>query len=293
MTVAEHAILITGAARGIGAELARTLTVRGAGVGLLGLEPERLAALSAELGNAPWAEADVTDQQALTSGVTSIVTALGGLDAVIANAGIATMGTVRQIDPAAFARTVDVNLVGVYRTVATTLPHLVARGGYVLVMSSLAAMAPTPGFAAYGASKAGVEAFATALRLETAHLGVDVGCAHPCWVDTDMVGDARRDLSGFDEFVDSLPWPMSTMTSVGECARLLADGIERRSRRVFVPRAGRLAHLIRALATSGPVEWLAERMAARHVPALEKEIDRLGRTRPERNLGELPRGRDR
>lgn len=277
MTIAGKRVLITGAGRGIGAALAGELTRRGARVGLLGLEPDRLKALAAECGGV-WAEADVTDQVAVTSGTERIVTALGGLDVMVANAGISVIGTTRQVDPEAFARTVDVNLVGVFRTVQAALPHLIERRGYVLVISSLAAMTPTAGFAAYGASKAGAEAFANALRVEVAHLGVRVGSAHPCWIDTDMVRDAEADLSTFADFRAALPWPMRAVTPLPECVRILADAVDRRAGRVFVPRAAVLSHLGRTLISSRLVNWFVNRGAAKRIPELENHVEALGRS---------------
>ena len=75
---------------------------------------------------------------------------------------------------------------------------MTARRGYYLLVSSAAALAAVPGLAAYAASKSGVEHFGNALRLELAHKGVAVGVAHPCWIDTDLVRDARDDLGAFD-----------------------------------------------------------------------------------------------
>ena len=151
-------VLITGAARGIGAETARRLVKRGARVALVGLEPDRLAAVAGELGDrAVWFEADVTDQEAVDGAVAGTVAAFGGIDAVIANAGIANNGTVAVNPPDALVRTIEVNLVGVIRTVSAALPHITERRGYVLIVSSVAAFTMMPGMAAYAASKAGVE----------------------------------------------------------------------------------------------------------------------------------------
>ena len=97
-----------------------------------------------------------------------------------------------EIDPEAFKTVVDVNLMGVFYTVRAALPSVIERRGYVLVVSSLAAFAAAPGMASYDASKAGVEHFANALRLELAHRGVDVGSAHMSWIDTPLVRESKE-----------------------------------------------------------------------------------------------------
>src|SRR3954469_13372334 len=120
------AVLVTGAARGIGAETARRLAGRGARLALAGLEPERLRELAAALGPAHLAvEADVTDTDAVRDAVAAAVTHLGGLDVVVANAGIANHATVAVSPAEALLRTIDVNLAGVVRTISAALPHLV------------------------------------------------------------------------------------------------------------------------------------------------------------------------
>ncbi len=274
-------VLITGAARGIGAATARDLAARGARLALVGLEPDRLAALATELGRGEqhvWAEADVTDSAALHAAVTQAVAALGGLDVVVANAGIVSFGMVRSIDPEMFAKTVDVNLTGVFRTVQATLPHLIDSRGYVLVVSSLAALFPSAGSSAYGASKTGVEAFADALRIELAPLGVAVGCAHMSWVDTDMLRDTDRDLPTFREMRQHLPWPLHSTTSVADCAAAFVRAISRRSRRVNVPGAIGFYHWIRPLLHSRLVDALIIRTSAAVLLRLEAEISALGRS---------------
>lgn len=279
MDLSGKKVLITGAARGIGASTARDLAARGARLALVGLEPEKLQALAAELGTGhTWTRADVTDGAELDAAVAASAAALGGLDVVVANAGIASFGTVRTIDAEAFARTVDVNLIGVFRTVRAALPHLIASQGYALIVSSLAALVPTMGFSAYGASKAGVEAFANALRIEVAHHGVSVGCAHMSWIDTDMVRDAEQDLEAFRTMRQRLPWPMNSTTSVQECSAAFVRAIERRSRRVNVPRAIGLNHWLRPVVNSRLSDVVMSRKAADVLPRLESEIASLGRS---------------
>lgn len=291
MDLAGKNVLITGAARGIGAATARALAARGARLALVGLEPDKLAALAAELGPREragtgaehvWAEADVTDSAALRSAAAKAVATLGGLDVVVASAGMASFGTVRTIDPEAFAKTIEVNLVGVFRTVHATLPHIIESRGYILVVSSLAALTPTMGFSGYGASKAGVEAFANALRIEVAPAGVTVGCAHMSWIDTDMLRDAEHDLCAFRRMRGQLPWPLRATTSVTDCSAAFVRAIERRSRRVNVPRAIGITHWIRPLVHSRPVDMLLARTSAKVLPLLEAEITALGRSTSER-----------
>ncbi|HEY1404265.1 MAG TPA: SDR family NAD(P)-dependent oxidoreductase, partial [Pyrinomonadaceae bacterium] len=114
-------VLITGPARGIGAELARMLAARGANLSLVGLEPARLAALARELGDRHvWFECDVTNQTALERAVDRTVETLGGIDIVVANAGIASNSTVAVGPVDALVRTIEVNLIGVVRTVSAT-----------------------------------------------------------------------------------------------------------------------------------------------------------------------------
>ena len=276
--VRDHVVLVTGAARGIGAATARELACRGARLVLVGLEPEALAGLACELGDQhSWAEADVTDQAALEAAVTAAVERHGRIDAVLANAGVASYGTVRQLDPDAFARVIDVNLTGVFRTLHATFPHLVQSRGYALVVSSLAAFTPFGGIAPYAASKAGVEALALATRQEVAHLGIGVGVCHPGWVDTDMVRGIERDLSSSAASRRRMPWPANSTTPVEECARRIADGIAGRARRVYVPRGVMAAMLARPLTTSPLVERLTRRRMARTIPRLEERVASLGR----------------
>ena len=109
------------------------------------------------------------------------------------------------------------------RTVSATLPHVTARRGYLLLVSSAAAFTVLPGMAAYCASKAGVEQFGNALRLEVAHTGVAVGTAHMTWIDTDMVRDVKDDLPTFADTLKRLPGPLGTYYVGGGVRRRVRD----------------------------------------------------------------------
>ncbi|MDQ8162599.1 MAG: SDR family oxidoreductase [Gemmatimonadota bacterium] len=282
-------VLITGAARGIGADTARRLARRGARLVLVGMEPERLLALAAELGDGhSWHHADVTDQRALDAAVAAAVARHGGLDIVIANAGIASLGTVAVADVEALVRVLDVNLAGVLRTVKATLPHIRARRGYYLLVSSAAAFSAMPGLSAYAASKAGVEQLGNVLRLELLADGVDVGTAHMTWIDTDMVRDATRDLSSFRRTLQRLPGPFGTVTSCDACAAAFEDACEGRRRRVFVPGSLRVASLLRPLLASRLLQWLLRRDLTPMLHDGEREMAAVGRAFGEHSVGMGP-----
>jgi NAD(P)-dependent dehydrogenase (short-subunit alcohol dehydrogenase family) len=274
----DKVVLITGAARGIGAETAKRLAAKGARVSLVGLEPDRLRGRPPHpRAPAVFFEADVTDQASMDAAVQGTAGAFGGIDVVLANAGVANNGTV-AISPAdAVVRTIQVNLEGVVRTVCAALPHVTERRGYVALVSSTAAFTMMPGMAAYAASKAGVEQFANCLRLEVAHKGVKVGSIHPGWIDTDMVRDQRSELKTFDSAFDRFPWPMNATTSVEECAHAIVDGIERRRAKVYVPKAIGLVQALRTVTTGPLASRLISREARTMVPQLEAEITGLGR----------------
>ena len=237
----DKVLFITGAARGIGAETARRAAARGARIAAVGMEPERLEELVAELGrhggSHTWAECDVTDQASLEAAVATTIRDLGGIDVVVANAGIANHGTVAESPADVIARVMEVNLIGVSRTVSATVAEVEKRRGYILLVSSLAAFTALPGMAAYCGSKAGVEHYGNALRFELAHKGVAVGTAHMGWIDTDLVRDVKADSSTFEDTLKKLPYPLGALTSVEDCADGFLAGIERRKRRVFVPKA--------------------------------------------------------
>ena len=160
--LAGRRVFITGAARGIGAATARRLYSRGARVALAGLEPELLAAVAHECGDAPALECDVRDRLQVEDAVELAVQRLGGLDVVVANAGTAAQLPLLGGDPTVFERTIEVNLLGVYYTLRAAGPHIAHPGGYALAISSLAAAVHPPLLGAYCASKAGVEALGKA-----------------------------------------------------------------------------------------------------------------------------------
>ncbi len=227
-------ILITGAARGIGAATAKRLHARGARLVLAGIEPDLLARTAAECGDALAVVCDVRDREQVEAAVEAAVEELQGLDVVVANAGVAAQLPLVGGDPEVFERTIEVNLLGVYYTLRSAGPHIAHGRGYALAISSLAAAVHPPLLGAYCASKAGVEALADSLRIELAPSGARVGVAYFAELDTDMVrqgfgteaarrmseiGPRRRPVTPLEAGIDAIE-----------------RGIARRSRRVVAPR---------------------------------------------------------
>lgn len=274
-------VFITGGARGVGAELARRLRRKGAKLVLTDLDEAPLTELAAELGGEAHvltALADVRDLPAMQKAAEAAVARFGGIDIVVANAGIASFGSVLQVDPDAFRRVVDVNIIGVFNTVRATLPAVIERRGYVLVVSSLAAFTSAPGLAAYHASKAGAEYFANTLRLEVAHRGVDVGCAHMSWIDTPLVQDAKADLSTFREMLTRMPGPLKKTTTVQACGAAFVRGIERRSKRIYCPNWVGLFRWVRPVVSTTVAERDIRRFTPELLPQLDAEVAGLGRS---------------
>ncbi|GBD46565.1 Dihydroanticapsin 7-dehydrogenase [bacterium HR41] len=285
-------VLITGAARGIGAAAAERLSARGATLSLVGLEPARLRALAERLGSdrAAWFEADVTDSDAVERAVAATVERFGGLDVVVANAGIHLIGAVQTAPLEQLERELEVNLFGAVRTVKAALPHVVERRGYVLVVASLAAAAHAPLMSAYAASKAGVEAFTNCLRQELAPTGTRVGCAYFGFIDTDLV---RRSFEHPSTKVAERAMPdfLRRPLPVDAAAATIERAVRERRARVWAPRwVGAM------LALRGILQPLSERLAVRrgHVAEAVRLTDpRVVATAQDPRLGiAVPAGSD-
>ena len=259
--------LITGSARGIGLGTAAALARRGMRVAMLDVDADALERAAADVPGAIALPADVTDRDGLAAAVDAAVERLGGLDVVMANAGIAPVGFVRSVDEAVFERTLEINVLGVWRTVRLTLPHVLERRGYVLPVASLAALTGVPAFGSYGPSKAAVESLANQLRVEVAHHGVDVGCAYFGFIDTDMVrGAFEHDVYGV--LRRGLKGPIAKTTSVDGAVAAVVRGIENRSRLVYSPGWVRGAIALRSLLVR-----LGERDARRLLPEAERAFE--------------------
>jgi NAD(P)-dependent dehydrogenase (short-subunit alcohol dehydrogenase family) len=228
-------VLITGAARGIGAALARRLHQRGARVAIAGIEPELLAGVAAEIHGPHWT-CDVTDREQVDEVVEAAAGELGGLDVVVANAGVAAQLPLVGGDPEIFDRTLSVNVLGTYNTLRAAGPHLSHPKGYAVAISSLGGAVHLPLMGAYSASKAAVEALGNTLRQELRPSGGRVGVAYFAELDTDMTTRgfgteaAQQLLSG-----SGRGRSITTVTPLETGIRALERGIEGRHRIIVAP----------------------------------------------------------
>ncbi|MET7665360.1 SDR family oxidoreductase [Streptomyces sp. NPDC005463] len=242
----DRTVVVTGAARGIGAALANALARRGARLALLDHDEQALQAVAAGLPGAALAlPVDVTDSTALTDAAEVVRGRLGPPSVVVANAGIAEGGPFALSDPATWRRVIGVNLIGSAQSARAFLPDLVQSAGYHLQIGSLASIAAAPMMSAYCASKSGVEAFTHALRAEVAHRGVAVGIAYLSWTDTDMIRDADRSAA-LRELRAHMPPPARRVYPVEAVAARLTCAVEQRRTAVYVPAWLRLTQVTRA-----------------------------------------------
>ncbi len=241
--------LVTGAARGIGYETARQLQMRGASVAVVDLDPEQAREAAERIGErAIGIGADVTDEGAMRSAVAETVERFGGLDIVVANAGIAPqkLATGRGMAGEEWERVFEVDMLGVWRTARAALPQIVERQGHVVLVSSVYAF--VNGFlnSPYAAAKAGVESLGRSLRAELTPLGSSASVAYFGWVDTRMVQDAAEQQH-FDRLQNQLPAFMKRRIEPAEAAAAVVRGIEERSPRIFAPRWWRYVSAFRGI----------------------------------------------
>ncbi|MFH8408277.1 SDR family NAD(P)-dependent oxidoreductase [Streptomyces sp. NPDC018019] len=218
------AAIVTGGASGIGAATAALLLRRGARVAVLDRDPA-----GAPPGTVP-VTADVTDADAVRTAVATAVDALGGLDALVGNAGIGAVGTVEDNDDAEWRHVLDVNVLGLARTARAALPHLrrsaADRPGRASITHtcSIAATAGLPQRALYSASKGAVLSLTLAMAADHVREGIRVNCVSPGTADTPWIGrllDRAPDPAAERAALDARQ-PMGRMVTADEVAAAIA-----------------------------------------------------------------------
>jgi NAD(P)-dependent dehydrogenase (short-subunit alcohol dehydrogenase family) len=248
--LAGKAALVTGGARGIGLATARALISRGASVAIVDLDGAAAAGAAAQLhdSRALGIAGDVTDRGAMQRAVATTVERFGGLDVVVANAGIvARAATFRAASTESFERVLDVNVMGVYRTVDAALPEIVRRQGHVVVISSIYAFINGVGTVAYAMSKAAVEQLGRALRTELTPHGASASVAYFGFIDTEMVHRALDQDPLREEMLRTFPAPLRKRVSPQVAGEAIVRGIERRQPRIIRPRRWTAVSLLRGI----------------------------------------------
>ncbi len=250
-------VLVTGASSGIGEAIAREYLERGASVTLVARRRDRLEtiAAAAPAGRTLVIAADLSDHERVPAVIAEAEGALGPIDVLVNNAGVQIVGPTQYTDWAAGEQVLRVNVLAPLRMTLAVLPGMIARKrGCIVDVSSMAALAPTPGMFFYNASKGALAAASEGLRAEIAPHGVHVVTVYPGPVTSDMETAARTAFEP-STAVERVP----TGTPVG-LARLVVAAVEQRQARVIYPRVYALSRHF-----PGATRWFVDRFA----PALK------------------------
>jgi NAD(P)-dependent dehydrogenase (short-subunit alcohol dehydrogenase family) len=247
--IAGKVALITGGARGIGFGTAQALAKRGAVVVIVDLDQGAAQSAAGQLsGRALGLAADVTDRGAMQRVVATVTEQRGGLDLVVANAGVASRAaTVRAMSGEAFDRVLAVNLGGVYNTVITAMPQIAARRGHIVVTSSIYAFVNGLGAAPYAMAKAGVEQLGRALRAELVPHGAGASVAYFGFIDTEMVHLAIDADPLADRMKEQLPKLLRKRLTPAQAGEAIARGVEKRAPRIIAPKRWALFSALRGI----------------------------------------------
>lgn len=242
--------LVTGGARGIGLATARELIGRGASVVLVDLHADAVEQAAGELHpqKALGIAADVTDADAMQAAVAATVERFGGLDVIVANAGIASRGaTALAAEPDQFERVIEVDLLGVWRSVRASLPEVTRRQGHVVVVASIYAFTNGLGALPYAMAKAGVEQLGRGLRVELKQHGASASVAYFGLIDTEMVHQAIDADPLAARMMQATPKPLRKRLAPAVAGAAIVRGIERRQPRIIRPRRWAAMSVLRGI----------------------------------------------
>lgn len=250
-----HVVVITGASRGIGAELARQLAAANAKLVLAARNEADLAsvvnACTAAGASAVAVRADVAVEADCRRIVEAALDTFQRIDTVIHNAGITLLSPFEEIDDfEKIARLMQVNYMGPVYLTRHALPHLRKTRGRLVGINSLTGLTGVPTRSAYSASKHAMRGFFESLRIELADAGVTVTMVYPGLVATGIRGDTGTEPAG--------------MMSVADCARDTIAAMARRDRQLIMTTRGKLGQFLKLLAPG-----LVDRMARKAVQRAE------------------------
>lgn len=246
--------VVTGAASGIGAALARDLDRRGVRLALADLDLDRLRSVSGELKQTPVLMAlDVSDRESMEAFAAKALEANGTPDLVVANAGVSLVGDFLNADQADWEWLFGVNFWGVVHTNRAFASAMVDRGSGTLVnISSLFGLIGVPNCAAYCATKAAVRGFTESIQQELHRTGVSVCSVHPGGVATRIAEDGRTGTMVGKMSRERSAKIISRGMPPEKAAAIILSGVERGKKRVLV---GRDAWLLDKIQRFAPVRY--------------------------------------
>lgn len=221
------AVVVTGAAQGIGRAVASRFAAAGAQVALLDQDgpavQDAAAALAAQGGGASAHVVDVTDAAALQA----VAARVGPVDVLVNCAGVMLRGAVDDDDALQkWERTLDINLGGTFRTIHAFLPQLAPRRGNVVNIASIHSLVAVKNSAAYTAAKGGVKQLTQALALELGPRGVRVNAVAPGSTDTEMTRGMRGDPAALARFLQRIPLGRTARADeIADAVQFLASGL--------------------------------------------------------------------
>jgi short-subunit dehydrogenase len=239
MNLAESRVVVTGASRGIGADLATLLASRGARVALVARSRDSIAKLAAELGGDSY-PADLADASAIEPLVQTIESD-GPIDVLVNNAGVDLTGGFTEIEPERITELIAVNLVAPMLLSRAVIPAMRARGrGHIVNVSSLAGTNALPGVAAYSTSKAGLSHFTAALRAECKGTGITTTLAEIGPVESSMMRSLRSYPATERALARLRKFRLAVELDMDDVVVALADAVEHERRHVRMPRRSAL-----------------------------------------------------
>ena len=240
--------LVTGASRGIGLATARALAARGATVAMVARGEEELAQRAQEIGGEAH-PADVSDRGSIAAAVEGFASKAGGIDLLVANAGIVRYAPFADQPIEDAEEMVRINVLGTIYTVKAALAPMLDQGrGHIVVISSGAGLRSFPWGAVYGATKAADRGFAEALRHELSGTGVSVTTVYPGEVATEIHSGRRDRLPDWRSNDEEIP--------PEPLAQEIVAAVESDRRAVYMPGA------VRVLGLSGIAPRLVDRLLA-------------------------------
>ena len=267
MRLNDKLILVTGAGSGMGRSLVLTLLERGARVAAIDINEkglEETTELATDKNEAlSTFKLDITDQQAVETILSQIISKMGSVDGIINNAGIIQpFKKLNDVNYAVIERVLNVNWWGTIYITKTLLPHLLKRPeAHIVNVSSMGGFFAFPGQTIYGASKAAIKIMTEGLIQELRHTKVQVSVVIPGAVNTNILSN-----SGLDTKVDKKEAAnQNLILSPDKAAGIIVKGIEKNKKRIFVGKDAKTMDLIYRLSPNRAVGFIAKKMG-HHLP---------------------------